>query len=140
MNIVPPPWFSVAARVLAGLLVVLAVAATAGSIRLGQPLQAVLSVVLGMGLAVATYDVGGRRVVSVGEDLEVTQWFRTHRFGRDDIVEFGAARASLLRWDIVAEREGSSDIRLWASRMLCAGRRTRQRWLTELEAWRTWVG
>ena len=140
VHIVPPPWFSLAARVAAALIVALTVAATAGSIRQGQPLQAVLSLVLGMVLAVAAYDAGGRRVVSVGDDLEVTQWFRTLRFGRDDIVEFGAARASLLRWDIVAERDDAPDLRLWVTRTLSAGRRTRQRWLTELEAWRTWNG
>ena len=140
VQIVPPPWFSMAARVWAALIAVLAVAATAGSVGLGQPLQAVLSLVLGGVLAVAAYDAGGRRVVSVGDELEITQWFRTRRFGRDDLVEFGAARASLVRWDIVAERDDAPDLRLWVTRMLCAGRRTRQRWLVELEAWRTWQG
>lgn len=140
MHIVAPPWFPVAARVAAALIALLALAATAGGIGQGQPLQAVLSLVLGLVLAVAAYDAGGRRVVSVGDELEVTQWFRTRRFGRDDIVEFGAARASLVRWDIVAERDDAPDLRLWATRMLSAGRRTRQQWLTDLEAWRTWRG
>lgn len=140
VDIVPPPWFSMAARVAAALIVALAVAAIAGSIRQRQPLQAVVSAVFGIVLALAAFDAGGRRVVSAGDELEITQWFRTHRFGRDDIVEFGAARASLVRWDIVAERDGAPDVRLWVTRMLCAGRRTRQRWLTELEAWRTWIG
>ncbi len=129
-----------AARVAAALIVLLASAAIAGDIRQGQPFQAALSLLFGVVLAVAAYDAGGRRVVSLGDELEVTQWFRTHRFGRDDIVEFGAARASLVRWDIVAERDDAPDLRLWVTRMVCAGRRTRQRWLTELEAWRTWIG
>ena len=140
VDIVAPPWFSVAARVAAVLIALLAMGAVAGGIRQGQPLQAVVSLVLGLVLAVAAYDAGGRRVVSVGDELEGMQWFRTLPFSRDDIVEFGAARASLVRWDIVGERDDAPDLRLWATRMLCAGRRTRQQWLTDLEAWRTWRG
>lgn len=140
VHIAPPRWFATTARLFAALVAVLAVAAVVGSIRLGQPLQALVSLALGALLAVAAYDAGGRRIVSEGDELEVTQWFRTSRFGQDDIVEFGAARASLFRWDIVAERDEAPDLRLWATRMLCAGRRTRQGWLTDLEAWRTWKG
>ena len=85
-------------------------------------------------------DVAGRWVRSAGPVLRVHQWFRTIELPRDEVDEFAAARASVVRWDIVAQRDERPDLRLWVTRMLPAGRRTRQRWLQELEAWRTWRG
>ena len=58
----------------------------------------------------------------------------------EEIEEFDSSRASLFRWDIVAVRTEAVHVRLWVTRVLTAGRRTRTGWLDELERWRTWVG
>ncbi|MEZ5177682.1 MAG: hypothetical protein R2746_05200 [Acidimicrobiales bacterium] len=140
VHIAPPRWFAgvaVAAAALGGGLgLLVGVAAVAqGSVGSG-----LLTVVAGVAWAAMTFDVSGRRVDAVGDELVLRQWYRELRIPRDDIEEFDASRASLFRWDIVALRTEAVQVRLWATRVLTAGRRTREGWLAELERWRTWVG
>ena len=138
--IAPPGWFAWVARAGALAAAALGIAGAVARGGEGRPGAAAACVVCGALSAMMSADVAGRWVRSAGPVLRVHQWFRTVELSRDDIDEFAAARASLVRWDIVAERDERPDLRLWATRMLPAGRRTRQRWLEELEAWRTWRG
>ena len=94
----------------------------------------------GVAWAAMTFDVSGRRADAVGDELVLQQWYRELRIPKDEIEEFDASRASLFWWDIVAVRTEGIHVRLWVTRVLTAGRRTRTGWLEELEAWRTWIG
>lgn len=139
VDIAPARWFATFARVAAAAIALLALVAGVGGLAGGDPIAAVVSLVAGLGVAVMAFDAGGRSARSGDGRLVVQQWFRTTVLDRDDVLEFSAARASFLRWDIVAVRQEGPQLRLWVTRMLPAGRRTRQGWLADLEAWRTWV-
>ncbi|HEX2575595.1 MAG TPA: hypothetical protein VHK88_04550, partial [Aquihabitans sp.] len=91
-------------------------------------------------LAAMFADVARRRATTQGDVLVLRQWFRTRSLRRGDIEEFAAVRASFVRWDIVAVPHEGTQVRLWVTRMLPAGRAMRQGWLVQLEAWRTWIG
>lgn len=140
IDIRPPRWFATASVVGAALAALLGVGAAAAGLSSGDPVSAVLSLVGGGLLAVLALDASRRSVVSSGDDLVLRQWFRVVTLHRSDLVEFAAARASFLRWDIVVEPAEGRQVRLWATRTLAVGRRGRQEWLADLEAWRTWVG
>lgn len=140
VDIVPAPWFGVLAKVAGmacGLLGAYGLVAWSAN---GQPARGLFTFAAGTLLGVMAYDAGGRWARSHGDVLELRQWFRTIEVQRADVIEFSAVRASLLRWDIVAQRQDGGNLRLWVTRNLVAGRRTRQRWMEELEAWRTWIG
>ncbi|CAN5804821.1 hypothetical protein BH10ACT1_BH10ACT1_33120 [soil metagenome] len=139
MDIRPPRWFAIASVAAAGVFALLGLAAAVAGVVGGDPLSASVSVVGGAGLAVMAYDASNRSVVSSGDDLLVRQWFGARTLRRAELVEFAASRASFFRWDIVVEPFDGRQVRLWATRTLSAGRPTRQRWLADLEAWRTWV-
>lgn len=138
--IAPPGWFAWVAKAGALTAAALGIAAALARGGEGRPGAAVGCIVAGALFAAISADVAGRWVRSDGAVLRVHQWFRTVELPRDEVDEFAAARASVVRWDIVAQRDERPDLRLWVTRMLPAGRRTRQRWLQELEAWRTWRG
>lgn len=140
VDICPPRWFGLLAVAAAVFFAVLGAVVTAAKVAGGEPLTALLSLLAGVGLAALLYDVSTRRATSHDDVLVLHQWYRTVTLQRDDIFEFAAARASFLRWDIVAIPDEGSQTRLWVTRMLPAGRSRRQRWLQELEAWRTWIG
>jgi len=137
VEIAPPLWFVRVAQVAAGLVALLGVSGGVGAIGQGQVSSGLFSIAGGLALAVMSWDVSQRHVIARGDVLDVRQWFRTVEILRDDIVEFAATRASLIRWDIVVRREDGPQLRLWATRMLVAGRIRRVGWLDELEAWRT---
>lgn len=121
----------------AGACALLGVLAAAGGLQAGEPGSAVTSLVGGLGLAALMIDVGNRSAISDGHQLILRQWYRTVVLERQDVLEFAAARASFVRWDIVAVPQEGTQTRLWVTRMLPAGRSRRQRWLEELEGWRT---
>ena len=140
VEIRPPAWFARLAVVGAVLATLLGLGAAAVSASVGDPLAALLSLLAGAGLGVMALDASRRWVRTDGDELVVRQWFRELRVHRDDIEEFTSARGSLIRWDIVVIRAEQPQLRLWATRMLAAGRPTRMGWLEDLEAWRTWIG
>lgn len=137
VNIRPPRWFARLSVGMAGTCAVLGVLAAAGGLQAGEPGSAVISLLGGLGLAVLMIDVGNRSAISDGHQLILRQWYRTVILERQDVLEFAAARASFVRWDIVAVPHEGTQTRLWVTRMLPAGRTRRQRWLEELEGWRT---
>ncbi|QXC61338.1 hypothetical protein KSP35_00325 [Aquihabitans sp. G128] len=139
IDIRPPAWFAAASKVVAVLLVLLGVVAATAGFRTGDPVSALVSLSGGALLAVLAWDASTRSAVTEGDELVLRQWFRTVRARRADIDEFDAVRASFLRWDIVLVPDDGDLLRLWVTRTLSAGRRTRQGWLADLEAWRTWV-
>ena len=120
-----------------GACALLGVVAAVGGIQAGDGGSALVSLLGGLGLAALMVDVGNRSAVTDGHQLILRQWYRTVILEREDILEFAAARASFVRWDIVAVPDAGTQTRLWVTRMLPAGRARRQRWLEELEAWRT---
>ena len=140
VHIAPPRWFARLAVAAAVLWAVVATAASAGALSQGRISSALVSLLGGVGLAVLSFDVSRRSVISHGDVLEVRQWFRVVHLDRHEIDEFAPARGSLVRWDIVAVHDDGHQLRLWVTRMLVAGRPTRLRWIQELEAWRTWIG
>lgn len=140
VHIAPPRWFARLAVAAAGLGGGLGLLIGMVGISQGAVGSGVLSMLAGVAWAAMTFDVSGRRADAVGDELVLQQWYREVRIPRDEIEEFDASRASLVRWDIIAVREEAVHVRLWVTRVLTAGRRTRTGWLEDLEAWRTWVG
>lgn len=140
VDIRPPRWFAATCVAAAVVFAVLGIVATVAGIVSGDPLASLASVLGGAGLAVMAYDASRRSARSDGDVLVVKQWFRSVTLHRDAVEEFAAARASFVRWDIVAVPVEGTQVRLWVTRMLPAGRARRQGWLSDLEAWRTWVG
>lgn len=136
----PPRWFAATCVAAAVVVAVLAAVATAAGVSSGDPVSTLASLVGGVGLTVMAYDASRRSVRTDGDILTIEQWFRTTTLRRAEVEEFAAARASFVRWDVVAVPLEGPQVRLWVTRMLPAGRSKRQAWLTELEAWRTWVG
>jgi hypothetical protein len=138
IDIAPPRWFANLARGSAVLCGVAGVGAGIALVASGSPVDALLTLLAGVGLAVLMYDVADRRAWSEGDVIHLHQWYRDRTLHRDEIDEFAPARASFVRWDIVAVRiERRGQVRLWVTRMLPAGRRTRTGWLDDLERWRT---
>lgn len=138
IDIAPPRWFATLARVSAVACALAGVGAGIALVAAADPVNALLTLAAGLGLAVLMYDVADRRAWSEGDVLHLHQWYRDRTLDRDEIDEFGPARASFVRWDIVAVRiERRGQVRLWVTRMLPAGRRTRTEWLDDLERWRT---
>lgn len=140
VDIRPPRWFAATCVAAAVVFAVLGIVATAAGIASGDPVASLASVLGGAGLTVMAYDASRRSARSDGDVLVVEQWFRSLRLRRADVEQFAAARASFVRWDIVAVPVEGTQVRLWVTRMLPAGRARRQAWLADLEAWRTWVG
>jgi hypothetical protein len=140
VHIAPPRWFARLAVVAAALGGGLGLVAGMVEIGQGSVRSGLLSLLAGVAWAALTFDVAIRRADAVGDELVLHQWYREVRIPRDEIDEFDASRASLLRWDIIAVRAEAVHVRLWVTRVLTAGRRTRTGWLEDLEAWRTWVG
>lgn len=140
VHLAPPRWFARLAVAVAGLGGGLGLLLGVVGISQGAVSSGVLTIVAGVAWAAMIFDVSIRRADAVGDELVLHQWYREVRISRDDIVEFDASRASLFRWDIIAVRSEAVHVRLWVTRVLTAGRRTRTGWLEELEAWRTWVG
>lgn len=140
VHLAPPRWFARLAVAAAGLGGGLGLLLGVVSLSQGAVVSGVLTMLAGVVWAAMTFDVSIRRADAVGDELVLQQWYRELRIPRDDIEEFDASRASLFRWDIVAVRTEGVHLRLWVTRVLTAGRRTRMAWLEDLEAWRTWVG
>lgn len=140
VHIAPPRWFAGTTVAVAGLGGGLGLLLGSVGISRGEVGSGVLTVVAGVVWAAMTFDVSTRRADAVGEELVLHQWYREVRVTRSEIEEFDASRASLMRWDIVAVRTEAVHVRLWVTRVLTAGRRTRTGWLEDLERWRTWVG
>lgn len=140
VHLAPPRWFAGLAVVAAGLGGGLGLLLGVALVVQGSVTSGILTAAAGVTWAAMTFDVSIRRADAVGEELVVRQWYREVRVPRHAIEEFDASRASLLRWDIVAVRTEGVHLRLWVTRVLTAGRRTRTRWLEELEQWRTWAG
>ena len=140
VHLAPPRWFARLAVAAAGLGGGLGLLLGMMGISQGAVTSGVLTMAAGVAWAAMTFDVSIRRADAAGDELVLQQWYREVRIPRSEIEEFDASRASLVRWDIVAVRAEAVHVRLWVTRMLTAGRRTRTGWLGELEAWRTWVG
>lgn len=140
VDIAPPRWFAVVARCAAAVVALLGVITAGANVAGANVGAAVLCLVGGLGLAVMAADAGGRSARTHGDALELRQWFRTVTLRRSEVEGFEAQRASFVRWDIVAVPVEGAQVRLWVTRMLPAGRSTRQAWLARLEAWRTWIG
>ena len=137
VRIRPPQWFARLSIVGGGACALLGVVAAVGGFQAGDGGSALVSLLGGLGLGALMVDVANRSATSDGDQLILRQWYRTVSLEREDILEFAAARASFVRWDIVAVPDEGTQTRLWVTRMLPAGRARRQRWLEELEAWRT---
>ena len=140
VHLAPPRWFARLAVAAAGLGGGLGLLVGVAAISQGAVGSGLLTMAAGVAWAAMTFDVSGRRADAVGDELVLQQWYRELRIPKDEIEEFDASRASLFRWDIVAVRTEGIHVRLWVTRVLTAGRRTRTGWLEELEAWRTWIG
>lgn len=140
VDIRPPRWFAAVSVVAAMVFGLLGAVASISKLAAGDPVGAAAGLLAGAGLAVLAYDVSTRRATSYGDELVLHQWYRTVTLQREDVREFAAARASFVRWDIVAVLVDGVQTRLWVTRMLPASRSRRQGWLGDLEAWRTWIG
>ncbi|MCU1497097.1 MAG: hypothetical protein JWM47_1050 [Acidimicrobiales bacterium] len=140
IDIRPPAWFVAVARVAAVVYALLAVVAAVAGVVTGSLVSAIISLLGGTALAVMAFDASNRSATSTGDDLVLHQWFRSRTLERPEVLEFESQRASFFRWDIVAVPVDGTQVRLWVTRMLPAGRVRRQAWLAELESWRTWVG
>lgn len=137
VDIAPPGWLAVLARVSAVVAAIAGAAAGAELLRRGAVGSGLATVVCGALFGVMTWDVAQRRARTDGDALVLHQWYRTRTIDRAEIASFEPARASFIRWDIVAIRDEATQVRLWVTRMLPAGRRTRMGWLEDLESWRT---
>lgn len=136
----PPRWFATTSLVAAGVVAIVGIVLVVANLAAGDPLPALASLLGAAGLAVMWVDVSRRSARSDGDELVLAQWYRTRTLHRHEVEQFAAARASFVRWDIVAEPFEGRQVRLWVTRMLPAGRSRRLAWLGELEAWRTWIG
>lgn len=137
VDIAPPRWLAGLARGSAVVAALAGAVAGADLLRRGATGSGLTTVACGALFAVMTWDVAQRRAVAGGDTLVLHQWYRTRTIGRSEIASFEPARASFFRWDIVAVRNEGAQARLWVTRMLPAGRRTRMSWLDDLESWRT---
>lgn len=137
VDIAPPRWFALLARAMAVVSALLGLGGGGALVAQGAIGPGSATVLCGAVLAAMTWDVAQRRVVASGDSLVVRQWYRTRTVDRSDIEQFVAVRGSFVRWDIVAERHAAVQLRLWVTRMLPAGRRSRLAWLDDLERWRT---
>ena len=140
VDIRPARWVAAASVAGAALGGGLGVLGGIGWLVHGDLVNAAATFVPGLVFAVLVFDVAGRRAATDGDRLVLQQWYREVVVHRDELDRFEASRASLFRWDIVAVRTEGIHVRLWVTRVLTAGRRTRTGWLEELEAWRTWIG
>ncbi len=141
VDIRPARWVAAASVAGAALGGGLGVLGGIGWLVHGDLVNAAATFVPGLVFAVLVFDVAGRRAATDGDRLVLQQWYREVVVHRDELDRFEASRASLFRWDIVAERRepkgGRRLVRLWATRTITAGRRTRQGWLDDLERWLT---